>query len=263
MTSNQQGFVFQQLCIEFAALKHACPKGVYIAPVPEEPLRWTGVLFPRKGPYASAVLRFQIDFPVDYPERPPVITFLCDVFHPLVTPWTTYTHTTRDTGADTVSSADEGRLPPGGLTLRHGFPEWHDERKRVRDFTKSNGRRHASWPHVVEVLHYLRVVFESVEVLDSAPLEYAANSGAWHAWRSYRSKTAPNTRFSPEAGEAGLATTRQPGGARQPGQWNWQGVWQDRVKKSIQASKSDLALFSANDDSVINFQQPGPPMDSS
>lgn len=31
------------------SLKHACPKGIYVAPVPEEPLLWTGVLFVRKG----------------------------------------------------------------------------------------------------------------------------------------------------------------------------------------------------------------------
>jgi hypothetical protein len=30
-------------------LKHASPKGVYVAPVPDEPLLWTGVLFVRKG----------------------------------------------------------------------------------------------------------------------------------------------------------------------------------------------------------------------
>ena len=32
-----------------AALKHACPKGIYVAPLPDEPLLWTGVMFVRKG----------------------------------------------------------------------------------------------------------------------------------------------------------------------------------------------------------------------
>ena len=32
-----------------AALKHACPKGVYVAPVPANPLLWVGVIFVRKG----------------------------------------------------------------------------------------------------------------------------------------------------------------------------------------------------------------------
>ena len=35
------------------SLKHACPKGIYVAPVPEEPLLWTGVLFVRKGEKAT------------------------------------------------------------------------------------------------------------------------------------------------------------------------------------------------------------------
>lgn len=80
----------------------------------------------KAGPYANAVLRFRIDFSEDYPGRPPVLTFISDVFHPLVTPVTTYTHSTRDPGTDTLSSADEGRLPPGGFALRHGFPEWFE-----------------------------------------------------------------------------------------------------------------------------------------
>ncbi|TKA70983.1 hypothetical protein B0A55_08033 [Friedmanniomyces simplex] len=275
MTALPPGFVYQKLCLDFTAVKHACPKGIYVAPVPDEPLQWTGVLFPRKGPYATAVLRFQIDFTADYPARPPIIKFLCDVFHPLVTPLTTYTHTTRDLGADTMSSADEDRLPPGGLTLRHGFPEWHDERVTPRDRTTSLGpatgggqsadgedgaetSANPPFSHIIQVLQYLRIIFDSAELLDSVPFEYAANTSAWHAWRSYRANMAPVARSPPEAGEASSTITSrqpQPGGARQPGQWNWQGVWQDRVRKSIQASKSDHALFSADDDGVINFQQ--------
>ncbi|KAK1063561.1 hypothetical protein LTR33_012265 [Friedmanniomyces endolithicus] len=274
MAGLPRGFVYQKLCIDFAALKHACPKGIYVAPVPDEPLKWTGVLLPRKGPYATAVLRFEIDFTLDYPARAPVIKFLCDVFHPLVTPWTTYTHTSRASAADTMSSADEDRLPPGGLTLRHGFPEWHDERSISQGRTapvvpemgdaqgssaEDDARKAASpiQPHIVQVLQYMRVIFDSAELLDSMPLEHAANTSAWHAWRSYRASTAPATHLPPDPGEgSGNAAPKQhqPGGARQPGQWNWQGVWQDRVRKSVSASKADQALFSAGDHSVINFR---------
>ena len=130
-----------------ASLKSACPKGIYLTPVPDEPLTWAGVLFLRKGtlcrvgcpsvmaswrsdactgPYVNAILRFRVDFPESYPQRPPVITFLSDIFHPLVTPLTTYTHTTRAPGTETVSSADPDRLPPGGFSLRHGFPVWFE-----------------------------------------------------------------------------------------------------------------------------------------
>jgi len=36
-----------------ASLKCACPKGVYITPLPDEPFTWSGVLFVRKGMLAT------------------------------------------------------------------------------------------------------------------------------------------------------------------------------------------------------------------
>ncbi|KAK5133578.1 hypothetical protein LTR08_007617 [Meristemomyces frigidus] len=263
MILPHETLVRQKICIDFASLKHACPRGIYLTPVSSEPLTWIGVLFLKKGPYANAVLRFRVAFPEDYPQRPPVITFLSDVFHPMVTPLTTYTHTTRDPGTETVSSGDEGRLPPGGFSLRHGFPEWFESSTSVSnadaDSTRSGAMR---VPHIVEVLQYLRVAFDTEAVLDSVPLEVAANSGAWHAWRTSRSRTL-NGRKSPSTqGSRGtsIASTerstsprQQPGGARRPGEWNWQGVWEDRVRKSIQASISEAALFGADGHDLINF----------
>ncbi|KAK3113446.1 hypothetical protein LTR53_009252 [Teratosphaeriaceae sp. CCFEE 6253] len=265
--------VHEKLRVDFASLKHAKLQGVYIAPVPDNPRAWFGVLFPRKGPYAGAVLRFHVAFPVEYPARPLVLAFQCDVFHPLVTPWTTYTHTAREEGAGTVSSADRDRLPPGGLTLRHGFPEWHAGQTTVMEpsltHQTSTARRdqgdsgnggnddtaaRISWPHIVEVLQYLRIAFDTVEVIDGVPLEHAANPGAWHAWRSHRAKVAPAAaaaRLSPGGGSG--AAVSQPGGARLPGQWNWQGVWEDRVRKCVEASRSEHALFGAEEEGAIRF----------
>lgn len=77
-----------------------------------------------KGAYAPAVLRFQIHFPESYPQLPPLITFASDIFHPLVTPLTTYMYTTDIQDNGTVSATDDERLPPGGFSLRHGFPDW-------------------------------------------------------------------------------------------------------------------------------------------
>lgn len=275
------------------SLRHACPKGVYVAPVPDEPLLWSGTLFVRKGkwrplfdacllprtrsyhstfpgPYASAILRFQIAFADNYPRRPPVITFQSDVFHPLVTPLTTYTYSTRDSGAgaDPQSAADEQRLPPGGLSLRHGFPEWFEagngttehEVPHVSDGVEQHpSADHRRPPHVVELLQYLRIAFDTEEVLDSIPLDAAANAGAWHAWRSYRAKSisratpiarAPGEVKQPSI-ERSLSPRQQPGGARRPGEWNWQGVWEDRVRKSIQASVSEPVLFGGDGHDVV------------
>ncbi|KAL1867435.1 hypothetical protein Plec18167_008708 [Paecilomyces lecythidis] len=147
-----------QLLLEFASLKHAPPPGVYVSLTPGDPSLWSGVLFVRggksfldpetaarwlaltveselteirtPGPYASAILRFNIRFPAAYPDLPPLVTFSTDIFHPLIVPFTTYTFTTGSSNADPVSATDEERLPPGGFSLRHGFPHWFGRARR-------------------------------------------------------------------------------------------------------------------------------------
>lgn len=80
----------------------------------------------QEGPYAQAVLDFQITFPFDYPRSPPSITFQSEVFHPLITPLTTYAHPTASRSSDPTSLDGSDQLPPGGLSLRHGFPRWFE-----------------------------------------------------------------------------------------------------------------------------------------
>ncbi|KAI9294087.1 UBC-like protein [Neoconidiobolus thromboides FSU 785] len=72
--------------IEFANLRNhnQCPNGVYVIPLPENINIWYGVLFIHKGYYKGAVLKFRIDIPISYPNSSPSVTFLTDVFHPLV-----------------------------------------------------------------------------------------------------------------------------------------------------------------------------------
>ena len=36
------------------------------------------------GYYADSILKFRLIFPPNYPERPPTVQFVTDVFHPLV-----------------------------------------------------------------------------------------------------------------------------------------------------------------------------------
>ncbi|KAJ8086607.1 hypothetical protein PM082_005430 [Marasmius tenuissimus] len=40
----------------------------------------------RSGYYSDAILKFRITFPSNYPERPPKVQFITDVFHPLIAP---------------------------------------------------------------------------------------------------------------------------------------------------------------------------------
>lgn len=120
-------------------------------------------------------------------------------------------------------------------------------------------REHQRAPHVTELLQYMRIVFDTEEVLDSIPLDAAANAGAWHAWQSYRSKSSSQAAsLARQAGgerqastERSLSPRQQPGGARRPGEWNWQGVWEDRVRRSIQNSLSEPALFGGDNNDVV------------
>jgi hypothetical protein len=41
---------------------------------------------------------------------------------------------------------------------------------------------------------------------------------------------------------------------RKPGEWNWEGVWEERVKRGVQASLSEAVLFGQGQgDEVISF----------
>ena len=163
------------------------------------------------GPYAPAVLRFQVTFPDNYPDRPPLIVFKSDIFHPLVTPLTTYT---AGAGSSTAASTDSNvreLLPPGGFSLRHMLP--HSSLKSDSSEPNVETARSSMDPlsashltvdpyqvlgalslttsktrheSLYEVLAYMKSSFEDESVLDALPLSAAGNSGAWHAWQAHR-----------------------------------------------------------------------------
>ncbi|KAF2642748.1 hypothetical protein P280DRAFT_273382 [Massarina eburnea CBS 473.64] len=291
-----QSFRRQQLLVEFSSLRYAPLDGVFVSITPGDPLLWVGVVFVRKGPYAPAVLRFQISFPPSYPSLPPLVTFSTDVFHPLLTPLTTYTYTTGSSDTDTVSATDEERLPPGGFSLRHGFPQWFGRARRSAASSRnvsgsavgSPAPSHTTLPSdakddiadlmsigagkqisMVAVLDYIRTTFSEEEVLDSIPLEAAANPGAYHAWRTYRaaalqlqsSPSSPISDSQPHYNAGASARTTETstlGRNRRPGEWNWEGVWKERVKKAVKGSLSEPILFGgAAGEDIIRFRDSG------
>ncbi|KAG0633533.1 hypothetical protein HOY80DRAFT_1104625 [Tuber brumale] len=66
------------------SLKHTSPPGVYASLSSTSHTTWHCVLFPRRGPYSSAVLPFTIEFPEWYPDGPPRIEFSSDTWHPML-----------------------------------------------------------------------------------------------------------------------------------------------------------------------------------
>ncbi|KAI0441535.1 ubiquitin-conjugating enzyme/RWD-like protein [Xylaria telfairii] len=286
----------QHLLAEFAGLKQACPDGVYVCLTPGDPSLWSGAIFVRDGPYAPAVMRFQISFPDSYPKLPPLVTFATDMFHPLITPLSTYMYSTDVQDNGTVSATDEERLPPGGFSLRHGFPDWFGRRgRKSADNKQSDGDQAArQTPHrpppstdlssggtpgsrnsaisqspgffdtkrkevsIFSIIHYIRSTFDDEDVLDTIPLEAAGNPGAWHAWRTYRAEKGKE--FKPlRTGDDGttpaVASTTKQGSTRKPGEWNWEGVWEERVKKGVSTSLSESIMFGSagTADDVIRF----------
>ena len=213
------------------------------------------------------------------------------MFHPLITPLSTYMYTAEGQDDGSISATDVERLPPGGFSLRHGFPGWFaragktltptgDRKSSGQQSTtqtpprqsnaslSSGGDTSPSKPSAAgaslgpselsrgevstyEVLRYIRSTFDSEDVLDSIPLSAAGNPGAWHAWRTHRmdggqaSSVSPRTTASVDSGDTtyAAATDQKSPADRRPGEWNWEGVWEQRVEKAIAASLSEPVLY--------------------
>ena len=220
-----------------------------------------------KGPFEPAVFRFQIAFGSDFPLAAPIITFASDPFHPLISPLTTATFSSGLADGEAGGSGNEQRLPPGGLSLRHGFPQWfgrHTTNAEADGEEPSQSLRQSLENiHVIDLLLYVRSCFEDEGVLDALPMEAAGNPSAWYAWRSHRDKMDPKAKIaiSDDSSSSTQDTMESstPSGARpthgrqqsvtrprRPSQWNWEGVWQERVKKVIQNTLSEPSLFGGN-----------------
>ena len=180
-------------------------------------------------------------------------------------PLTTYTFSASALdAAGTVSASDEDRLPPGSISLRHGFPGWYQRAGSLRSKSASdhdrldNGgdedsgsadqgasdRKHEqvtddSPSMTLQVLEHVKAVFENAEMIDETPLEAAGNPSAWHAWRAHRGLSHAQAR--------GRGQGQDPPGAlgspQHPGDWNWDGVWESRVRDGVAGSNNEATLY--------------------
>ncbi|RVX70851.1 hypothetical protein B0A52_06007 [Exophiala mesophila] len=273
----------QQLVLDFSTLRGHCPEGIYLSLTPGHPSIWGGIFFVRKGPYAEAILRFQISFPDSYPTNPPLVTFSTDVFHPLVVPLTTYTFSANAVASSGVSASDDDRLPPGTFSLQYGFPQWFRQTGQVagEDGQNKNAERAQSHTqdqaeetetansqaekmddnkHVettnqpvfdirdrkgtlLNVLRHVHTAFSDEMMLDAIPLSAAGNPSAWHAWRAHRGLNPPKSPSTPDLDDLPITVASSP---KHPGEWKWDGVWESRVDNAIRESISEGALFGSS-----------------
>ncbi|KAH9077125.1 UBC-like protein [Lactarius deliciosus] len=68
------------ISLEYASLRYQshCPLGMYVVPLVGDPSVWDACY------YTDSILKFRLTFPHNYPDRPPTVHFVTDVFHPLI-----------------------------------------------------------------------------------------------------------------------------------------------------------------------------------
>mmetsp|Transcript_45204 Transcript_45204/g.127353 ORF Transcript_45204/g.127353 Transcript_45204/m.127353 type:complete len:170 (+) Transcript_45204:85-594(+) len=77
----------RRLLCDFKKLTADAPSGVAAAPIGDDMFSWCGIVFgPASTPWEGGVWKLDMKFPADYPEKPPVVRFRGEVFHPNVFP---------------------------------------------------------------------------------------------------------------------------------------------------------------------------------
>jgi ubiquitin-conjugating enzyme E2 D/E len=69
---------------ELNELRKDCPLNCSAGPISTEDIfRWEGIIVgPDDTPYAGGIFDLKILFPVDYPFKPPTVTFTTKIYHP-------------------------------------------------------------------------------------------------------------------------------------------------------------------------------------
>ena len=97
---------------------------------------------------------------------------------------------------------------------------------------------------MAKVLEYMKRAFDDETALDTLPLEAAGNSGAWKAWRAYR-----------RSNETGGKLVESTSSLQKQDEWSWDGVWEERVRRGIDASIAESTLYGGSGvgDDLVSF----------
>ena len=197
-----------------------------------------------------------------------------------------------------MSATDDERLPPGGFSLRHGFPHWYGRAektitsstfpsRKVSGSHDGHGKNEQCEPEhpisglpslrmssrgplspsmssntsilehsesgtqnvgIVDVLDYMKSAFDDEKTMDTLPLEAAGNPGAWNAWRAHRRRVDKAETINDSLTQPGLNDVPEKPALNKVkllSEWNWNGVWRERVQKGIEASISNSVLYGA------------------
>lgn len=182
---------------------------------------------------------------------------------------------------DTVSATDEERLPPGGFSLRHGFPHWfgRKEKKAARsaDSSRDDGVSYDGSEQLDGIVENLlgedssktscqRRESNNTKKRKSFTLSVAEQPSIFEVLQYMKAAfddhkaldTLPlESAGNPGAWKAWQAHRRKtrPSGSptlqdkdqgsrpKQPSDWSWDGVWLERVKRNVDASTSEAFLY--------------------
>jgi len=68
---------------ELQEFRKDCPLNCSAGPIADDIFRWEGIIVgPDDTPYAGGIFDMKILFPVDYPFKPPTVTFSTKIYHP-------------------------------------------------------------------------------------------------------------------------------------------------------------------------------------
>lgn len=93
------------------------------------------------GYYADSILKFRLAFPANYPDSPPAVDFVTDIFHPL------------------ISST-------GSFNLAPRFKPWRCVATALENRTSFMTQFRPKEHHVFDVLHWVKAAFKK-HALDS------------------------------------------------------------------------------------------------